>query len=316
MMRSQAVGVAPRAPTALSVSASGTTATLGWADNSVNETGFILQRANDGGFTSGLTVFQLGPNVTGYVDKTIKRNTTYFYRVLARNLIGDTWDYSDPALNELAPGEGFPTMAMDSGFSNVVTIGDAPVAPAAPTNLATTLQPGPQVRLTWKDNANNETGFVIERALDGVTFSALATVGTNVTSYSDAVAAGNTYTYRVKALNAGGSSAFSNTSAVTVPLVTLPAAPSNLAASAVRAGNNARVTLTWADNANNETGFEIQRATNLNFTAGLTTSTVGPNITTFNTGNIARGTNFYFRVRAFNSAGNSAWANTVIVTTP
>ncbi len=36
-------------------------------------------------------------------------------------------------------------------------------APAAPTNLTATAQAGPQVSLTWRDNANNETGFVVER---------------------------------------------------------------------------------------------------------------------------------------------------------
>ena len=76
------------------------------------------------------------------------------------------------------------------------------------------------------------------------------------------------------------------------------------------------MTLTWVDNSNNETGFEIQRATNLNFTAGLTTNTVGANTTTFNTGNVPRNTTFYFRVRAVNEAGASAWTNTLIITTP
>ena len=47
--------------------------------------------------------------------------------------------------------------------------------PAAPTNLAATLQAGPQVRLTWRDNATNESGFVIERSTDGVNFTQIAT---------------------------------------------------------------------------------------------------------------------------------------------
>ena len=36
-------------------------------------------------------------------------------------------------------------------------------APAAPSNLTATAQAGPQVSLTWRDNASNETGFVVER---------------------------------------------------------------------------------------------------------------------------------------------------------
>lgn len=68
------------------------------------------------------------------------------------------------------------------------------------------------------------------------------------------------------------------------------------------------MTLTWTDNAGNETGFTIQRATNLGFTAGLTTNNVAANTTTFNTGNIALNTTYYFRVQAFNEGGASTWS--------
>ena len=37
-------------------------------------------------------------------------------------------------------------------------------APAAPTTLTATLPAGPRVSLTWRDNATNETGFVVERS--------------------------------------------------------------------------------------------------------------------------------------------------------
>ncbi|MHB0857657.1 MAG: fibronectin type III domain-containing protein [Anaerolineae bacterium] len=312
MMRPQVVGVTPRAPTDLAISVKGTSATLTWADNSANETSFILERANDPGFTSGLTVVALAPNTVSYVDNTIKNNMTYYYRVVARNVVGDTWDYSDPNLNE---GASFPTLTLDSAYTNVVMLGQAPTAPAAPTNLAAALQPGPQVLLTWRDNSNNETGFVIERALAGGTFAPLTTVGANVTSYTDsAVTAGNTYTYRVKAINAGGESAYTNVASVVI--TSPPAAPSSLTGTATRQGNNARITLNWVDNANNETGFTIQRATNLAFTAGVTTNTVPANTTTFNTGNVTRNTRYYFRVQAFNQSGNSAWSQILIIDTP
>jgi hypothetical protein len=93
-----------------------------------------------------------------------------------------------------------------------------------------------------------------------------------------------------------------------------PVAPSNLAVSV----QGSKASLTWTDNANNESGFRIQRATNSTFTAGLVTSTVGANITTFQTGNVARNTAFYFRVQAFNSADPSAWVNATPfpITTP
>ena len=94
-----------------------------------------------------------------------------------------------------------------------------------------------------------------------------------------AVAAPNSYTYRVCAINGGGS-ACSNTSGIT--LSGFPVAPSVVANIATNLKKNrATVTVTWTDNATNETGFRIRRATNAAFTLNLTTATVGANVTTF-----------------------------------
>jgi FtsP/CotA-like multicopper oxidase with cupredoxin domain len=171
-------------------------------------------------------------------------------------------------------------------------------------------------------NTANEIGFRIERAT-GTTgaFVPLSTALANVTTYSDAGAAANTsYRYRVVAFNAAGSA---TSNIVTVGAgAAVPAAPTNLNTSppgglAVRiTGNNLqdRVTLTWTDNANNETGFQIQRSNFANFNAP-TTFTVGANVTTFSQ-NVSRALDFYYRVRATNATGNSAWSNVRSVTTP
>lgn len=90
--------------------------------------------------------------------------------------------------------------------------------PAAPTSLVANRVSGPKVNLTWKDNATNEKGFRIERAAGTGAFSAVATVGPNVTSYSDSgVSAATTYRYRVIAFNVSGDSPPSNTATVTIP---------------------------------------------------------------------------------------------------
>ena len=88
--------------------------------------------------------------------------------------------------------------------------------------------------LSWTDNSNNELNFNIERKAEAcagaLPFAALASVGTNVTTYTDStVVEGVTYCYRVNASNTAGVSAYSNTASRTVPF-TVPAAPSGLGA--------------------------------------------------------------------------------------
>jgi hypothetical protein len=69
------------------------------------------------------------------------------------------------------------------------------------------------INLAWTDNANNETGFKIERKTGaGGTYSQIATVGANVTSYNNntGLSPSTTYYYRVRANNGSGDSAYSN----------------------------------------------------------------------------------------------------------
>ena len=68
----------------------------------------------------------------------------------------------------------------------------------APTDL-TAVVDGILVNLTWVDHSRHESGFRVERKSGTDPFAAVATVGRNVTTYSETVAPG-TYTYRVEAL--------------------------------------------------------------------------------------------------------------------
>jgi hypothetical protein len=67
--------------------------------------------------------------------------------------------------------------------------------------------------LAWVDGSDNESGFHIERDTgSGGTFSRIATVGANVTTYSSTgLAPSTTYCYRVQAYNSAGVSAYTNT---------------------------------------------------------------------------------------------------------
>ena len=126
MMRPQVVGVAPKDPSDLVLTQDGTTVTVSWADNSAGETGFVIERATDDAFTTDLTTFTVAANTTTFNDALGGASGTFYYRVQGINVIGDTWDYTDPNLNQ---GAGFPTKTIASSFSAPAMISIAPQVP-------------------------------------------------------------------------------------------------------------------------------------------------------------------------------------------
>jgi hypothetical protein len=302
MMRGVSVALPPDTATGLSYVTTGngnnTRLTLTWTDNSLNETSFVVQRrAGPLGVWTTLGSVQSAldeVNTTGgtetFTDTTFRWNNTLFsYRVVARNTVGY--------------GGEFPEFNLDA-ISEVIT------AIRAPSNLGATLQAnattGVQVSLGWTDNTSSETGFVIERATDGVTFTQLATApprgGTGATTFVDqTVTYGTTYTYRVAAMTALGQSAWSNTAQAVIP--NPPAAPSDVTAvNGANQGSQRRVVVSWTDNSTDETGFTVQRATNAAFTTGVASTNVGANVQTVTIGGLSRNTNYWFQVRANNGA--------------
>ncbi len=308
MMRPVAVAVPPETPSNLLATLTGNgnnkSVKLTWVDNSLSATAFTIERATNNTFTSNLVSFPLG-KVTTYTDPIGNTTQAYFYRVYASKTVGSTV-------------ASYPTLTVTSGYSNTAAV-NLPQPPAAPTNLVPTLQSGPQILLTWTDNATNETGFVLERSANGGAYTQIAAPGprtnTGSVSYTDTtVQAGNSYQYRVAAVNAAGTSAYAYSAVVAVP--TIPLAPTLLTATAARQGNNDRVTLTWSA-VNNATSYTIQRATNSTFTTGVTNINAGN--TTSYVDTVARGTpgatTYWYHVQAVNASGTSAFSNTLSIVT-
>jgi len=84
-----------------------------------------------------------------------------------------------------------------------------------------------------------------------------------------------------------------------------PAAPTNLLAQAIRTD---RINLQFQDNADNETSFDLEGRPASSSTFVLIGS-FGPNITSLAATGLTAGTTYFFRVRAANAAGNSAYSN-------
>lgn len=239
MMRTQAVAVNPDEPTyigaVLDGSGKGQQYTVSWTDNSKNETAFVIerrlagstdpwtelamvqteQRVNVAGDLPAGTTTGAGTGLATYVDAIGNTRDRYEYQVYAINTVGDTWDYSDPAFNNIPAGGGFPTITVDSRGTGT-TVGD-PVD--APTGLTGTLtvknRKTSTVNLSWTDNADNETGFLVQRTNpDGTVTN--ATVGPSIdpapqtVTFTQTVTSGVSYTYRVHAFSDTTQSAWSN----------------------------------------------------------------------------------------------------------
>lgn len=177
----------PANPTGLSaVPISSSQINLNWVDNSVDESGFIIERAPavGGPFTVLLTT---AANVTTYSDTGLAASTTFYYRVAATNAGGKS-AYTSTA--------------------SALTATAAAGIPASPASVSALATSATQVTLTWTDSSTSETGFKVERALAATgPFTVIGSVGANVTTFPDSgLSAVTTYYYRVSSFNASGSS--------------------------------------------------------------------------------------------------------------
>ncbi len=93
------------------------------------------------------------------------------------------------------------SMANRIRFASVPTT----VLPAPPAGTIASAISSYQISLSWFDSLQNATGFIIERSLNGGTFSLWTTVGAGTTNFIDGnVGCGSSYQYRITATNSFG----------------------------------------------------------------------------------------------------------------
>jgi hypothetical protein len=203
----------PNGPYGLTATATGSSTTqLHWSRNSTNESGFYIQRETNGG--SFATVGTVGTGVTSWGDAGLAAGTTYVYRVVAYNSAG-------------LSGYSNTSTITTSGASAPTGGGTATSVPNAPFGLTAASISSTQNAVLWHDNSDNETGFHVERSVNGGAFSVVASLAANTVSYTDtSVSAGNTYSYRVQAYNSKGVSSYSNTATATSGTATTTSATS------------------------------------------------------------------------------------------
>ncbi|HOM74744.1 MAG TPA: fibronectin type III domain-containing protein, partial [Fervidobacterium sp.] len=131
--------------------------------------------------------------------------------------------------------------------------------PQPPTGLTAEALSSTQIKLTWQDKSENETGFKIERKLHSSTeWKETAEASANATTFTDTRLDSNTaYDYRIRAYNSYGYSGYSNVASATTTMAA-PEAPTGLAATVL---SSTEIELTWQDNSTNESGFKVERKT-------------------------------------------------------
>lgn len=169
---------------------------LTWRAAVGRSSGFrIERRTGSGDFTlvTAVAPDATDPEVNRYRDTGLAPSTTYVYRVQAQNAAGS------------------------SGYSNeAAAITFAGGVPAAPTHLRAVALSDDKVRLTWQDNAEDETGFRIDILIGEGFVEIPVGVPANTTLLNiRGLGAATVAAFRVRAVNAHGSSAASNVAEVT-----------------------------------------------------------------------------------------------------
>src|SRR5206468_250216 len=155
---------------------------------------------------------------------------------------------------------------------------------APPAGLSAIAVSPSQINLAWADGSPDETGFEIQRkrGVPGgpevyALIAIVGSAGSGLVVYVDPGRPANTtYTYRVRASNAGGDSPYSTQVSVTT-LPSAPGAPDGLTAAAL---SSTAIRLEWRDNSATESGFQLERSPDAGGNAAFgAIATVGMNVT-------------------------------------
>ena len=313
MMHSMPFAVAPWAPSGLVNIPNplhNTWVNLTWIDNSIAETGYIVQRNSTVSplWTTIGTIpsphATTGPtkgNVMHFNDTVVLGGIVYNYRVMANSIIGDPTTYG--------VGIGYPTLSINSTASNVLTFPNN--LPGRPT-LVSAVAGNAKVTLTWTAPSSNGglpiLGYKLYRGTVSGGETLYATLGNVLTLVDNKnIVNGVTYYYKVSAFNSAGQGPPSNELSAKPFATTVPTAPTLVSTVA----GNAKVTLTWTAPSSNGgsaiIGYRVYRGT----TAGGETlyATLGNVLTVVNNKNIVNGVTYYYKIAAFNVVGQGPLSN-------
>ncbi|MBK9452900.1 MAG: hypothetical protein IPN95_26455 [Bacteroidetes bacterium] len=261
--------------------------TLDWTDETW-ATGYEFQWSTDPSFTVGVTS---GTSVTSTTNiGGLLPGTTYYWHIRST--------------------DGIYFSAWSGNFSFTTLAIPAQPVHVSPANLSTGILPN-SVTLDWND-ATDAASYQWEYATNaGFTVGLVSGTSGSSNQNIGPLTAGTTYYWHIRSVNSSGNSVYSATWSFTtlaIPAVPVHVSPANGATGLAAAS----VTLDWNDMVG-ATGYDYQYSTDPAFLTGVTTATVG--VSTANIGPLSTGTTYYWRVRATNGAGNSAYTTAWSFTT-
>jgi hypothetical protein len=162
---------------------SATAIELSWIVDNPNNFRLRLERSEDGA-GNWETLVRGEPTLAAYSDSGLTPGRAYYYRL---RLGRDT--YSSVVMVE-TPG--------------------LPAVLAAPVSLQVATLSAGELALRWRDESDDESGFLIERSDDGVNFVQVGQAGPDATGYTDSgLQAYTEYVYRVRAFSEEAASPYS-----------------------------------------------------------------------------------------------------------
>lgn len=321
---------------------------LDWVDNSDDENAFLIERSLDGTSWTSLTPLPAGS--TSFLDSGLTDDTLHYYRVVARNDVGDSApsnvaSATTPALP--ASLDYHPTAETTTRGTVSGTYLDTWQDDDNPEILTEDLVGGnPRksrsiLEHTWTIDYNAGTtntlianahaaaspdgdAFLFSYSFDGgaswtEAFTVSSTDPANVQSAILPAGPGGSALIRVTDTDqTNGNSALDSISVdqlflrVSATPGDPPTAPSGLAATAV---SPQQIDLSWLDQSDNELGFELERLTTGAPTWELVAS-LPADTNSFSDSSVAGSTTYDYRVRTFNPSGSSEWSNVASATTP
>ncbi len=203
-------------------------------------------------------------------------------------------------VDSTAPNSADNRLTLNYTAGIVANFRQSIVIPSTPTNLFVSGQSMHSITIGFTDNSNNETGFKVERSLNGQPWSQIITLPANTTSYTDfELSCSENYAYRVRAYNTLAESEYSNTLSTTTLVCGPPSAPAPIQLSI--ATNSAL--FSWQD-VEGETSYLVEQLSG-NPLVWSPLATLPANSTSYYLQDLEKNTAYTVRFTAKNSYGDT-----------